>query len=166
MSRIPDDALLARLAHECGKQLHARGQMLACAESCTGGWIAQTLTAIPGSSLWFEGGIVAYAYSAKQHLLGVAGSTLQEKGAVSHECALQMASGTLDALLAAHWSLAVTGIAGPGGATADKPVGTVWFAWQARGKPGETECHVFPGTREEVRRQTVAMALRGLMQRI
>ena len=157
-----DDAALAALAERVGAALRARGWTLATAESCTGGWIAKTITDLPGSSDWFAGGVVAYANAVKQALLGVRSDTLAEHGAVSRACAVEMAAGVLDRI-GADVAVAVTGIAGPGGGSADKPVGTVWIAWQPRGGAAQAEMFHFAGDRAAVRRQTVAAGLRGLL---
>jgi len=159
---IPDDDTLHALAAEVGGLLQARNQMLATAESCTGGWIAKMITDIPGCSAWFDCGMAAYSYEAKQALLGVRPETLTEHGAVSRETVLEMVSGAL-VNSGASIAVAVTGIAGPGGGTPDKPVGTVWIGWKRRGGYPEAEVFHFEGDREAVRRQTVAAALRGLL---
>lgn len=157
----PSDAGLARLAQAAGERLQAAHLMLVTAESCTGGWIAKTVTDIPGSSAWFDCGLAAYSYEAKQALLGVRPQTLEEHGAVSRETALEMVSGALVSS-GAGIAVAVTGIAGPGGGTEDKPVGTVWIAWKRRGGyPAATQYH-FQGDRDAIRRCTVAAALAGL----
>ena len=159
---VPDDHDLRRLAEALGARLlDARG-MLVTAESCTGGWIAKTVTDVAGSSAWFDCGMVTYSYEAKQRLLGVRPQTLETFGAVSQETALEMVSGAL-APSGASLAVAVTGIAGPGGGSADKPVGSVWIGWKARGGYARTELFGFDGDREAVRRQTVAAALRGLL---
>ena len=157
----PDDATLRVHAEAVAECLIARGQTMVAAESCTGGWIAKTLTDIAGSSAWFECGVVAYSYEAKEALLGVRPETLERHGAVSRETVLEMVSGAL-VHSGASLAVAVTGIAGPGGGTSDKPVGTVWIAWKRRGGYPKAECHHFEGDREAVRRQTVDAALRGL----
>ncbi len=157
----PSDAGLQVLAESLGTQLRESRDHLVTAESCTGGWIAKTVTDIAGSSDWFECGLAAYSYEAKQALLGVRPETLEHHGAVSRETVLEMVSGALvhsGATIAA----AVTGIAGPGGGTDDKPVGTVWIAWKKRGGYAAAEVFRFDGNREAVRRQSVAAALRGL----
>lgn len=159
-----DDASLYELAESCGAALLARGLMLATAESCTGGWIAQTLTRVAGSSRWFEAGLATYSNASKQALLGVTLDVLQRHGAVSEAVATQMASGALGAVNA-DASVAVTGIAGPDGGTAEKPVGTVCFAW-AIGQNRYTETVHFKGDRDTVRRYSVAHALSGLLQRL
>ena len=159
---VPDDHDLRRLAEALGARLLESRGMLASAESCSGGWIAKTVTDIAGSSAWFDCGLVTYSYEAKQRLLGVRPQTLETFGAVSRETALEMVSGAL-ANSGASVAVAVTGIAGPGGGSADKPVGSVWIGWKARGGYARTELFGFDGDREAVRRQTVSAALRGLL---
>ena len=158
---VPDDAQLQRSAAAVAELLQARGQMLVTAESCTGGWIAKTLTDLAGSSAWFEAGVVAYSYEAKEALLGVNPRTLERTGAVSQETVMEMVSGAL-ARFGAGVAVAVTGIAGPGGGTPDKPVGTVWIGWKRRGGYAHARIFQFAGDREAVRRQTVAEALAGI----
>lgn len=138
---------------------------LCTAESCTGGWIAKTVTDVSGSSAWFDCGMAAYSYEAKQALLRVRSETLMEHGAVSKETVLEMVSGAL-ITSSASLAVAVTGIAGPGGGLPGKPVGTVWIAWKRRGKYPKAEIFYFKGDREAVRRQTVAVALQGLAELI
>lgn len=157
------DAALQELARQVSRAAQAHHHTLVTAESCTGGWIAKVLTDIAGSSAWFECGIAAYSYESKQALLGVRPETLEHAGAVSRETVLEMVSGAL-AHSAASLAVAVTGIAGPGGGTADKPVGTVWIAWKRRGGYATAEVFHFDGDREAVRRQTVAAALEGMMR--
>lgn len=158
---LPADAALLALTLSVGGMLRERKQVLATAESCTGGWIAKLCTDIPGSSDWFEGGVVTYSNSLKQALLGVTATTLEQHGAVSRECALEMVVGAL-ANLGASIAVAVTGIAGPSGGTPDKPVGTVWIAWQRRAGDPQAEVFHFTGDRDAVRRQTVMSALEGV----
>ena len=158
---IPTDTELQALAKRVAQSLQQRGQMLITAESCTGGWIAKTLTDIAGSSAWFEGGVVAYSYEAKEALLGVNPHTLERTGAVSQETVVEMVSGAL-ARYGATVAVAVTGIAGPSGCLPGKPVGTVWIGWKRRGGYAQSQLFHFAGDREAVRRQTVAAALRGL----
>jgi nicotinamide-nucleotide amidase len=158
---VPNDADLLALAGDIAIEVQQRKLMLVTAESCTGGWIAKTLTDLPGSSAWFDAGVVTYSYEAKEALLGVNPRTLERYGAVSEEVALEMVSGAL-ARFGAGVAVAVTGIAGPSGGTADKPVGTVWVGWKRRGGYGHAQLFHFPGDREAVRRQTVAAALNGL----
>jgi len=158
---VPGDDELRRLAIDLGERLRAGHHMLVSAESCTGGWIAKTVTDIPGSSEWFDCGMVVYSYEAKQAMLGVHPQTLETHGAVSRETAIEMVSGAL-VHSGASIAVAVTGIAGPGGGAPDKPVGTVWIAWKRRGGYARAEVFRFDGDREAVRRQTVAAALVGL----
>ena len=158
---IPDDRALHALSHALGERMRAARHRLVTAESCTGGWIAKAVTDVAGSSDWFDCGLAAYSYEAKQALLGVRPETLERFGAVSRETVLEMVSGAL-AHSGATMAVAVTGIAGPGGGTADKPVGTVWLAWKQRGGYPKAEVFHFDGDREGVRRQTVEAALHGL----
>ena len=153
---------LETLALKAGAALKARGLTLATAESCTGGWVAQEVTAIAGSSAWFERGFVTYANAAKEEMLGVRQETLATFGAVSLETAREMAPGALGHSRA-DVALAVTGIAGPTGGSPDKPVGTVCFAWCRRGSAPLAVKEVFEGDRVAVRRQAVARALSGLL---
>ena len=161
LSSVPTDAELLALAGEAAAETQQRNLMLVTAESCTGGWIAKTLTDLPGSSAWFDAGVVTYSYEAKEALLGVNPRTLEQTGAVSEETVLEMVSGAL-ARFGAGAAVAVTGIAGPSGGTPDKPVGTVWIGWKRRGGYGHAQLFHFPGDREAIRRHTVAAALIGL----
>jgi len=145
------------LAHQLGEALKAKGLKLATAESCTGGWVAMALTAIAGSSDWFERGYVTYSNDAKREDLGVAEQTLLQYGAVSEQVAREMAAGAQQRARA-QVALAITGVAGPTGGTMDKPVGLVCFAW-ARGSKITSETRRFDGDRESVRRQSVRHAL-------
>jgi len=145
------------IARKLGAALKAKSLKLATAESCTGGWVAMALTAIPGSSEWFERGYVTYSNDAKREDLGVAEQTLRRHGAVSEQVAREMAAGALKRARA-QVALAVTGVAGPTGGTADKPVGLVCFAW-AHGSKITSETRRFDGDRESVRRQSVLHAL-------
>lgn len=158
---VPTDGDLEQLAREVADAALHHHLMVVTAESCTGGWIAKTLTDLPGSSGWFDAGVVAYSYEAKEALLGVNPRTLEVAGAVSEETALEMVAGAL-AHFGANVAVAVTGIAGPGGGTEDKPVGSVWIGWKKRGGYAQAQLFRFAGDREAVRRQTVAEALRGL----
>jgi nicotinamide-nucleotide amidase len=151
------------LAVELGRRLKARGLKVATAESCTGGWVSMEITAVAGSSDWFERGFVTYSNDSKRELLGVQARTLEQHGAVSEPVAVQMAQGAL-ARSAAGMSVSVTGIAGPGGETPGKPVGTVCFAWAGPAGRIEARTHRFAGDRESVRRQSVAVALEGLLE--
>ena len=157
----PTDAELDALSRATGERLLALRHMLVTAESCTGGWIAKCMTDVPGSSTWFDCGMAAYSYEAKQALLGVRPQTLEVHGAVSRECVVEMVSGAL-VHSGATIAVAVTGIAGPGGGSPDKPVGTVWIGWKRRGGYADAKVFHFEGDRDAVRRQTVAAALRGL----
>ncbi len=158
---VPTDSDLHQQAESLGVCLTASHHRLVTAESCTGGWIAKTVTDIAGSSGWFECGMAAYSYEAKQALLGVRPETLETHGAVSRETVIEMVSGAL-VNSGASVAVAVTGIAGPGGGSEGKPVGTVWAAWKKRGGYATAEVFHFDGDRDDVRRQTVAAALRGL----
>lgn len=158
---LPDDHALGRLAEHAGARLRAARLMLVTAESCSGGWIAKTMTDIAGSSEWFDCGMVVYSYEAKQALLGVRPQTLETYGAVSRETVIEMVSGAL-VNSGASVAVAVTGIAGPGGGSEDKPVGTVWIGWKRRGGYARADLFQFGGDRDAVRRQTVAAALQGL----
>ena len=157
----PTDRDLEAFALKLGRALHVRGWRLAAAESCTGGWIAKVLTDVAGSSQWFDGGVVAYSNAAKTALLGVGSDLLAAHGAVSEEAVCAMAEGARSRF-ATELAVAVSGIAGPGGGTPNKPVGTVHFAWSA--PSGTTAARrLFAGGREAVRRQTVALALERLV---
>jgi nicotinamide-nucleotide amidase len=157
-----DDDALHALAQRLGDRLRVQRHMVCTAESCTGGWIAKMITDIPGCSDWFDCGLAAYSYEAKQALLGVRQETLLNYGAVSRETVLEMVSGALVAS-GASLAVAVTGIAGPTGGTPGKPVGEVWIGWKRRGGYPKAEVFHFGGDREQVRRQTVAVALTGLL---
>jgi len=157
-----DDARLAALAQAVAQGMLAAGRRLVTAESCTGGWLAKCLTDIAGSSQWFERGYVTYSNAAKEQTLGVAAEVLTTFGAVSRQSAEQMAAGALHASGAAL-AIAITGIAGPGGGTPDKPVGLVWIALAMRSKEGgirsRAEEYRFDGDREAIRRASVGAAL-------
>jgi nicotinamide-nucleotide amidase len=146
------------LAERVGRKLEAGKQMLVTAESCTGGWVAQVVTSVAGSSAWFERGFVTYSNDAKQELLGVPLEVLKKHGAVSEQTALEMARGAL-ARSKGTISLAITGIAGPTGGSPGKPVGTVCFGWARRGAEPLTQMRVFQGDRDAVRRQSVVYSL-------
>ncbi|MDB5805061.1 MAG: damage-inducible protein CinA [Betaproteobacteria bacterium] len=153
---------LSLLGTLVGARLQERGLALACAESCTGGWVAQTVTAVAGSSAWFDRGFVTYSNAAKQDMLGVPAATLAQYGAVSEETAHAMAVGALTHSLA-QVALSITGIAGPTGGTPEKPVGLVCFGWANNKKEARTESVRFDGDREAVRHQAVIHALQGLL---
>lgn len=150
------------LAERVGQVLAARGHRLAVAESCTGGWICQSITDVAGSSVWFDRGWVTYSNASKTELLGVPATILERHGAVSEETVLAMVKGVLR-VCHVDCALAVSGIAGPGGAIPGKPVGTVWFAWCRRGGACVTRCERFTGDRRAVRHQAVAVALQGML---
>jgi len=154
---------IVELAAATGRDLQSQGLTLAVAESCTGGLIAAAITASAGSSAWFERGFVTYSNAAKQEMLGIEGALLEEHGAVSETVAVAMAAGVLTHSRA-DVTLAVTGIAGPGGGSEEKPVGTVWLAWAGAGRSVVTRRERFEGDREAVRRQSVAAALEGLRE--
>ncbi|MCC7039162.1 MAG: CinA family protein [Burkholderiales bacterium] len=151
-----------RLAREVGDVLAARGLMCATAESCTGGLVAATITDIAGSSEWFDRGFVTYTNAAKEAMLGVPAATLAAFGAVSEPVARAMAEGALRHSRAAV-AVAITGVAGPGGGSPAKPVGTVCFAWAVRDRPTQVATRHFPGDRRAVRWASVAAALAGLI---
>lgn len=165
---MADYESLQKLAAAVVRDLADSGKAVATAESCTGGWIAKTVTDIPGSSAVFGYGIVSYSNGAKESVLGVQNATLEEYGAVSEEVVGEMADGALH-LSGADIVVAVSGVAGPDGGTEDKPVGTVWFAWAVRDGADaliDTSCEYFSGDRELVRELTVAHALQGVLERI
>ena len=155
---------LSTLSTLVGMRLKAAGETLATAESCTGGWVAQSVTAIAGSSEWFERGFVTYSDAAKQEMLGVSPSTIAQHGAVSEQTASEMATGALEHSHAG-FALSVTGVAGPGGGSPAKPVGTVCFGWARRADGAvRVETRRFDGDREAVRRQSVIHALQGIVE--
>jgi len=156
-----DINLISRAVAELGECLRVEDNYLATAESCTGGLLASTLTDTPGSSEWFAGAVVAYSNEVKSNLLGVSPQVLEEHGAVSEPVVLAMAQGVLKAV-GAQVSVAISGIAGPGGGSPDKPVGTVWMAWAW---PSGTRARLynFTGTREEIKGQAVMAAVNGLL---
>ena len=151
------------LAEKVGARLKARGALLVTAESCTGGWAAQAVTAVAGSSEWFERGWVTYSNAAKQELLGVRPETLVQHGAVSEPTAREMALGALERSRGTI-ALAITGVAGPAGGTPAKPVGTVCFAWAGKNLAVSAETRHFAGDREAVRRQSVEYALERVVE--
>ncbi len=160
------------LAERLGVRLSELGLTVTCAESCTGGGIGQAITAVAGSSGWFEGGVITYSNRLKATLLGVQSQCLERWGAVSEQVVLQMAEGART-VIDADLAVAISGIAGPDGGSVDKPVGTVWLAWAGRGGADSTEanggensratCFQFEGDRQQVREQAVAAALQGLL---
>lgn len=156
---------LTILATIVGARLKARGLRLATAESCTGGWVAGAVTAIAGSSEWFDRGFVTYSNDAKMEMLGVSAATLEAFGAVSEQTAGEMAAGAL-AHSKAQLALSITGVAGPGGGSAEKPVGMVCFGWAGEGGAPLVITRNFSGDRESVRRQSVICALQGVLERL
>ena len=152
-------------AEELGRRLTRDKAFLAVAESCTGGLIAKQVTDVAGSSGWFERGLVVYSNQAKQDLLGISPDLLAQFGAVSRECVEAMARGLL-VMTPADWAVAITGIAGPGGGSPEKPVGLVWLAWERRGGQVESAVLQLAGSREEVRAAAAAAALQGLLDRL
>ncbi len=147
---------------ELSQELKKRQWTVVTAESCTGGGLAYYLTALAGSSDWFDRGFVTYSNSAKEKMLGVTRETLETFGAVSEEAAKEMAEGALKAS-EADWSLSITGIAGPTGGTPEKPVGTVCFAWQKKAEVAQTETQRWSGNRNDIREQTILHALEKLL---
>ncbi len=153
---------ICHLAQLLGERLAGKGWMFSCAESCTGGLLAAAMTDTPGSSLWFDRGVVSYSNEAKQTLLGVHAETLERFGAVSEETAMEMAAGVLSTAPRSDFAVSTTGIAGPGGATPGKPVGMVCFGFATRTAEGlvtRAATRVFPGDRRAVRAAAVAFAL-------
>lgn len=154
---------LYRLAEQVGRTLKARRLMLATAESCTGGWIAEAVTMVPGSSDWFERGFVTYTYISKREMLGVREATLARHGAVSEAVVREMARGAIRNSHA-QIAVAVSGIAGPAGGLPGKPVGTVCFAWAKKQGALVAETRRFRGSRRTVRLRSVMHALRGVLR--
>ncbi len=156
---------LEALANRLAAVLPRRGEMLVTAESCTGGWVAKICTDLAGSSVWFERGFVTYSNASKHELLGVSTETLERQGAVSEQTVREMAAGALRNSRA-QWAVAISGVAGPGGGSREKPVGTVWFAWAGPAGWLVSRCHRFDGDRNAVRRQAVATALSVMAERL
>lgn len=157
------DSHLYELAVEVGQTLKDKGWMLVTAESCTGGWVGEAVTMVPGSSEWFERGFITYTDVAKQEMLGVKAATLQAHGAVSEPTVREMVAGAL-AHSHGHLALAVSGVAGPAGGTPNKPVGTVCLAWGVRDAMPTAVTYHFAGDREAVRRQSVIEVLEGVLR--
>ncbi len=157
-----NDDLISLRRDRLAEQLMRQGLLLAVAESCTGGWLAKVCTDVSGSSSWFDRGFVTYSNRAKQQMLGVSEQTLQAHGAVSEAVVIEMVSGVLQQS-DAHVAVSISGVAGPGGGTEEKPVGTVWLAWKRRTLPVIASCCHFDGNRNDVRRQAVERALQGLL---
>jgi nicotinamide-nucleotide amidase len=154
---------LSTLATLVGARLQQQGAVLATAESCTGGWVAAEVTAIAGSSAWFDRGFVTYSNAAKQDMLGVSSETLSRHGAVSEPVAIEMARGALQHSRASV-ALSITGIAGPSGGSPGKPVGTVCLGWAHGDGRVAVTTRLFAGDREAVRRQSVIAALQGVIE--
>jgi nicotinamide-nucleotide amidase len=162
---VASNLALEALATKLGAALKAKGYMLALAESCTGGLVAQAITSVAGSSAWFDRGFITYSNLAKIEMLSVAEQTLAKFGAVSEETALEMALGALKNSQA-RISGSITGIAGPDGGTIEKPVGTVCFAWAEKGNPAQVITVKFSGNREEIRQQAAATIMTKLIERL
>ncbi|MEX0732821.1 MAG: CinA family protein [Aquisalimonadaceae bacterium] len=156
-----DDEVIHEHALSLGRMLELTGLRLATAESCTGGWIGKAMTDVAGSSQWFDCGFITYSNNAKQRLLGISPDLFKSHGAVSEPVVRAMAEGALGQS-EADLAVAVSGIAGPDGGSADKPVGLVWFAWSRRGRETRSEHVHFDGNRDAVRRATVLHAMDGL----
>jgi len=154
--------LIGKIARQVGKKLRSSHSLLVTAESCTGGWVAQAVTSVAGSSEWFERGYVTYSNAAKREALGVRAATLARHGAVSEPTAREMARGALKRSRGTI-ALSVTGIAGPGGGSPGKPVGTVCFAW-AQGRKIRSETRRYKGGRRNIRQRSVVHALHGVLK--
>ena len=157
------DSRIYALAEQVGAALKSRAMMLVTAESCTGGWVGEAVTMVPGSSDWYERGFITYTYVSKREMLGVKVETLDEHGAVSEQTVKEMVIGAL-AASHAQVAVAVSGTAGPGGGTPEKPVGTVCLAWALRNGEPVAETRHYAGDREAVRRQSVERALEGMLE--
>jgi nicotinamide-nucleotide amidase len=165
---MADHEAIFKLSEALVSELRSSRKMVATAESCTGGWVSNAITDVPGSSDVFAYGIVGYSHGAKESLLGVKTQTLDDNGSVSGAVVDEMAMGALN-LSGADIAVAVSGVAGPGGGSKDKPVGTVWFAWAVRDGSAmktDTQRQQFKGDRDLVRELTVAHALQGVRERI
>jgi nicotinamide-nucleotide amidase len=163
MMHVEENPGIEQLAKAVGDLLVECRLRLAVAESCTGGWVAMALTAVPGSSGWFDRGYVTYSNASKIQMLGVRQRTLDTRGAVSEQTVVEMTQGAI-AKSGVDVALAISGVAGPGGGTAEKPVGTVCFAWQRQGEEAIVARQRFDGDRQQVRRQAVAHALTQLLE--
>lgn len=162
---VEHEKLLVKLAEELGAALKARRLMLALAESCTGGMVSQTVTSVGGSSAWFDRGFVTYSNQAKVDMLNVLPQTLEKYGAVSEQVAIEMAQGALKNSLA-QITGSITGIAGPDGGSAEKPVGTVCFAWAETNKPILATTKHFDGNRKTIRQQAAITLIAGLIEQL
>ncbi len=165
MIQTHNDQVLAELAFALASALKVGGHTLALAESCTGGWVAKLCTDLAGSSAWFERGFVTYSNEAKTDLLSVEAPLIEREGAVSEAVAAQMALGA-QRHARVDCAISITGVAGPGGGSPDKPVGTVCFGWVVGAGAVETERHLFAGGRDAIRRASVVCALQGLLDRL
>jgi len=159
------DITLSDIAAELGAALKARGFMLSMAESCTGGMVAEAVTSVAGSSAWFDRGFVTYSNAAKIDMLGVTATTLEKFGAVSEQTAIEMANGAIRNS-ASQIAGSITGIAGPDGGTAQKPVGMVCFAWAGAAIATTADTRIFNGNREQVRRQAAMFMMAELIKRL
>ncbi|WP_047552782.1 CinA family protein [Methylotenera sp. G11] len=159
------DLTLSEAAAQLGLALKSRGLMLTMAESCTGGLVAEAITGVAGSSAWFDRGFVTYSNAAKTDMLGVPTQTIEKFGAVSEQTAAAMAAGALRNSIA-HIAGSITGIAGPDGGSAEKPVGTVCFAWADIHLPVTTSTHHFHGDRNVIRQQAAIFMMAGLIERL
>lgn len=158
-----DEKMLFALSEQVGNSLKQRGWMLVTAESCTGGWVGEEVTAVAGSSHWYDRGFITYTNTAKEEMLGVSQKTLEAFGAVSEQTVSEMVTGALKNSHA-QIGLAISGIAGPGGATPTKPLGTVCLAWGTKGGEVKSVTRQFDGDRQQVRAQAVAAALTGVLE--
>tara|TARA_B100000401_G_C52538962_1_gene592845 strand:+ start:152 stop:649 length:498 start_codon:yes stop_codon:yes gene_type:complete len=150
---------LESLSAELGVLLNRKNYFFTTAESCTGGWVGQSLTSVPGSSSWYGCGFITYSNIAKRKILDVSKDTLISHGAVSQEVVEEMVNGALKKSKA-NLGVAISGIAGPGGGTSERPVGTVCLAWKLNDLPASSVTEVFEGSREEVRFKSVSKALK------
>lgn len=154
---------LYQLSEQVGQRLLAGNLFLVTAESCTGGWVSQCVTDIAGSSQWFDRGFVTYTNQSKKDMLGVSEQTLSRFGAVSEQTVVEMVQGALKNSQA-DVAVAVSGIAGPGGGSVEKPVGLVWHAWSTRNSQPVTQSEHYLGSRQQVRAQAVETALNGILR--
>lgn len=162
--KLLSDEDLQQLTIQVAQGLLNRGWLLSTAESCTGGWVAKCCTDLAGSSAWFDRGFITYSNQAKHDMINVNEKTLAFSGAVSKQTVIEMAQGALQNS-SANISVAISGVAGPDGGCDEKPVGTVWLAW-ATEKSAKAELHHFSGNRDAVRRQAVAIALKGIIKNV
>ncbi len=151
------------ILEKVSKKLHRNNLSVVSAESCTGGWVAKQLTDLAGSSVIFDRGFVTYSNQAKQDMLGVSTEVLEKFGAVSEQVVIEMVEGALKNSQA-DIALSISGIAGPGGGTAEKPVGMVCFGWMKRDKEAIAKTIIFTGDRDEIRKQAVDLSLKGVIE--